>query len=164
MLCRANYVAFSFAVKNINTNLARGKPTKMSSTHSPRYTSDKAVDGNKDIRMGRQHCSHTKDGARERAWWQVDLEAAYWIRKVIITNRGEKSGECINRTCWTELNHVLTHACIPYNVRKYVQKCTYVHACTDSFTYQGECVFTTNYDYHAYIYPGVIRYLRYVYL
>jgi len=114
MLCRANYVAFSFAVVNITTNLARGKPTKMSSIQSNKFSSDKAVDGNNDI------CSLTKVGARERAWWQVDLEAAYWIRKVIITTRGEEIGECIYRACWTELKHVLIHACIPYNVRKYV--------------------------------------------
>jgi len=88
----------------------------MSSTLAPQYNSDKAVDGYKDV----LHCSHTKTGRGERAWWQVDLEAAYWIRKVIITNRADAFGECINRTCWTELNHVLIIACILHNVRKYV--------------------------------------------
>ena len=119
MLCRANYVAFSFVVENIDTNLARGKPTKMSSTLN-KYSSDKAVDGNKNTYISNMHCSHTNTDTGDRAWWQVDLQAAYWIKNVIITNRGEQSGEYINRTCWTELKHVLIHACILYNVCKYV--------------------------------------------
>ena len=97
LLGTINCVALSFVAKASPTNLALRKPTQMSSTHG-RYTSDKAVDGNKN--MSSLHCSHTTYQRGTRAWWQVDLQAVYIIRKVVITNRGDRSGEWTSRACW----------------------------------------------------------------
>ena len=112
LFVRLNCVAFAFAAGDQPRNLALKKPTKMSSTHS-RYTSDKAVDGNKNVRMSYLHCIHTVHQSGKRAWWQVYLEAVYLISKVVITNRGEGCGEWISGTFWMELN-----VCIVYNVCK----------------------------------------------
>ena len=99
LLGTINCVALSFVAKASPTNLALRKPTQMSSTHG-RYTSDKAVDGNKNVHMSSLHCSHTTYQRGTRAWWQVDLQAVYIIRKVVITNRGDRSGERTSRACW----------------------------------------------------------------
>ena len=69
-------------------NLALRKPTWQSSTWSHGlYTSDKAVDGNKNVNMQNMGCSHTKE--EYNPWWVVSLEADYFVTKVLITNRNQ---------------------------------------------------------------------------
>ena len=66
-------------VVDVTKNLALWKPTKQSATlHS--LVSSKAVDGSKT----KPNCSQTT--STRGSWWQVDLEAVYEIREVVITN------------------------------------------------------------------------------
>ena len=69
-------------------NLARGKPTKQSSTYRGAEAS-RAVDGNKDPLFKSNSCTHTQKN--HQAWWRVDLESEEEIRVVRITNRQESS-------------------------------------------------------------------------
>ena len=71
-------------------NLAHGKPTKMSSTFGS-YVSLKAVDGDRNSSITENSCTQTLK--QKENWWQVDLQAVYVIREVVITNRGDRDGE-----------------------------------------------------------------------
>ena len=75
-------------------NLALGKPTKQSSTHGNAGPS-RAVDGNRNSNFDSSSCTHTQ--SKKGSWWQVDLEAIYEIRDVVITNRGDCCGK-LNQT------------------------------------------------------------------
>ena len=76
-------------------NLALGKPTQMSSTFGS-YVSSNAVDGNSS-NTG-MSCSLTLK--QNENWWQVDLQAIYVIREVVITTIGHRNGEleCVSDT------------------------------------------------------------------
>ena len=55
---------------------------------SPYY----AVDG--DTRTSIQYCSHDKDVFDPQpVWWIVDLERAYDVHSVVVTNRGDCCGK-----------------------------------------------------------------------
>ncbi|KAK2177414.1 hypothetical protein NP493_600g04021 [Ridgeia piscesae] len=73
---------------DMTANLARGKRTLQSSTYKEGH-SWKAVDGKKTTnpRLREKRCSFTSP-ARDRSWWQVDLEYIYEIIQVVITNGG----------------------------------------------------------------------------
>ena len=71
---------------DLTGNLAVGKPTSISSLHGTYYAS-KTVDGTRDGYWDHNGCTHTL--SEKGAWWQVDLQAVYLIREVIITNRVE---------------------------------------------------------------------------
>ena len=91
---------------DLTGNLAVGKPTTMSSMHG-NYYSSRAVDGTRDSNWSHGSCSQTLD--ERGAWWQVDLQAVYLIREVIIMNR--KDGELtlislveiVNQMFWGQL-------------------------------------------------------------
>ena len=72
---------------DLTGNLAVGKPTTMSSTYI-NYYSSRAVDGTRDSNWYHGSCSKTL--GEPGAWWQVDLQAVYLIREVIITNRATR--------------------------------------------------------------------------
>ena len=69
-------------------NLALGKPTKMSSIYN-NSASWKGVDGE---REPKHTCAVT--GSDQEAWWQVDLEAVYVIRVVVVYSR-KRELQCI---------------------------------------------------------------------
>ena len=74
----------SFAVMpvvSVTKNLALRKPTKQSSTLKT-FTSSKAVDGDKAYCLSTHSTSTTKS---QHPWWQVDLQAVYEIKEVIMT-------------------------------------------------------------------------------
>ena len=75
----------------MTANLALGKPARQFSTYKT-HTASKAVDGNKANFLSQGSCTHTVWSGKG-VWWQVDLEAVYDIREVVITNRGECCGE-----------------------------------------------------------------------
>ena len=70
---------------DISGNLAVGKPTNMSSLLAQGY-SWKAADGRRDNNHIKDHCCAVT--AKQKGnWWQVDLQAVYLIREVVVTNR-----------------------------------------------------------------------------
>ena len=76
-------------------NLALGKPTKMSSVYK-HADSWKGVDGKRVPNVFvNDHTKHTCAAANDDkpAWWQVDLEAVYVIRKVVFTPQYSQPGE-----------------------------------------------------------------------
>ena len=78
-------------------NLALMKPTKVSSiSFDTRCGSMKAVDGNRESKMLSGSCAATR--MQKNSWWQVDLEAVYYITDVVITNRADNYGE-LERGC-----------------------------------------------------------------
>ncbi|XP_065056205.1 uncharacterized protein LOC135684538 [Rhopilema esculentum] len=68
------------------TNLARGKPSKQSSTAIGGPSSG-AVDGNKDSNF--RHGSCTQTLKEHNPWWRVDLGATEPVGEIAITNRGD---------------------------------------------------------------------------
>ncbi|OCT77355.1 hypothetical protein XELAEV_18032556mg [Xenopus laevis] len=68
-------------------NLARSGGVKQSSTYSPQFSVDKAVDGIKDTNTFAHGCAIT--GNDKDAWWQVDLRNSYKVASVVIVNRGD---------------------------------------------------------------------------
>ena len=72
---------------DLTGNLAVGKPTTMSSLHGFYYSS-RVVDGTRDSTWSHGSCAQTLGDVG--AWWQVDLQAVYLIREVIITNRASR--------------------------------------------------------------------------
>ena len=73
------------------SNVARGKPTKQSSTgHGgvPR----RAVDGSKNPLWVGASCTHTNK--QDRPWWRVDLGSKHKVFSVSLTNRKDC---CSNR-------------------------------------------------------------------
>ena len=78
-------------IVDFTSNLARGMPTDMSEPwelSSPAY----AVDGNYANSNPIFKCANTIND-RVGSWWQVDLEAVYDIREVMILSRGGCCGE-----------------------------------------------------------------------
>ena len=76
------------------TSLAHMKPTKMVSVYQNQpgmFGSLKAVDGSRNTHLKAYSCATTS--AVKNAWWQVDLQAIYLIREVVITHRGDNWGE-----------------------------------------------------------------------
>ena len=74
-------------------NLAKGKPTKQSSTYRGAEAS-RAVDGNRDPLYKSSSCTHTQ--RNNKPWWRVDLESEEEVGVVRITNRQE-SPDRLNR-------------------------------------------------------------------
>ena len=71
-------------------NLALEKPTNQSSISVPKHASSKAVDGNVNSDATKHSCAIT-NGTTGGSWWEVNLEAVYQIREVVITSRGDCS-------------------------------------------------------------------------
>ncbi len=76
-------------------NIARGKPTKQSSTGFGGVPS-RAVDGNKNNQWGGRSCTHTNKD--RKPWWRVDLKMEEQVKKVKLTNRGD--------CCWGRLRAI----------------------------------------------------------
>lgn len=76
-------------------NLARGKPTRQSSTAANGH-SGRAVDGNRNGNYGSGSCTHTHGS--HNSWWRVDLGSPQRVFKVSLSNRGD--------CCWGRLNRV----------------------------------------------------------
>ena len=72
-------------------NLARFKPTKLSSTLGKEFRSSMAVNGLSQSMYKRGGCAATK-GHLNGNWWQVDLEAVYDVWEVVVTNAGHCCG------------------------------------------------------------------------
>ncbi len=68
-------------------NLALGKPAIQSSRYANFQLAGSAVDGNKNTGTF-DSCSHTNyHFLSPHAWWQVDLQGEYLVKKIVITNR-----------------------------------------------------------------------------
>ena len=77
---------------DIGHNLALWKPTSQLSYNFPKvYSSSMAVDGDSTV-FGSK--AHTKTLPNDGDWWQVDLEAVYEIRVVVITRKIMLSYKC----------------------------------------------------------------------
>lgn len=72
-------------------NLARGKPTKQSTT-AYGGNSGRAVDGNRAAIYRDASCTHTEK--QTNPWWRVDLGSSMSIGLVKVTNRADC---CANR-------------------------------------------------------------------
>lgn len=75
----------------LSGNVARGRPTRQSSTGFG-GASSRGVDGNKNSQWGGGSCTHTNKN--NRPWWRVDLGSVQQVKKVQLTNRGDC---CSNR-------------------------------------------------------------------
>ena len=79
-------------IVDFTANLARGMPTDMSEMWEI-STPANAVDGsyayNRNQIFECAHAVHDRVGS----WWQVDLEAVYDVREVMILGRGDCCGE-----------------------------------------------------------------------
>ena len=86
-------------------NLALKKKTKQTTTclDNPQFASYKAVDGNMNPDAGQFSCAITQ-GTTGGSWWEVNLEAVYQIREVVITSRGD--------CCRKLLIRSIAHICI----------------------------------------------------
>jgi len=67
---------------NIGHNLALWKPTKQLYMVDVKHPSSNAVDGN-----SKANGDHFAQIGATRRWWQVDLEAIYEIRTIVITSK-----------------------------------------------------------------------------
>ena len=73
---------------DIGHNLALWKTTRQSTYNLPKlHSSSMAVDGDSRV-FGSS--AHTSTLAKVDTWWQVDLEAVYEIRVVVITRKIEQ--------------------------------------------------------------------------
>ena len=73
----------------MNVNIARGKPTVLSSTYyKDKPYSSFAVDGNTSGDMETSGCATSGEDWWYQ-WWMVDLQMSYLIHRVIITNRNK---------------------------------------------------------------------------
>ncbi|KAJ8305699.1 hypothetical protein KUTeg_016244 [Tegillarca granosa] len=70
----------------IIVNLALSKQTRQSSTLTPTWSADKAVDGNRNQDVLFHSCAHTDIGYTV-AWWQVDLGIIATITNIQIYYR-----------------------------------------------------------------------------
>ena len=75
-------------------NLARGKPTKQTST-AGHGKSSLAVDGSTETSHLQNGCAHTDK--QQNPWWRVDLGKVEPVGKVIVTNRGDCCYEKLRR-------------------------------------------------------------------
>jgi F5/8 type C domain len=75
-------------------NLALKKPVTSSSQWAAGDAA-KAVDGNFNTVYNQNSCFASGVGdTTGKAWWAVDLEAAYNITHVVVTNRADGWGKC----------------------------------------------------------------------
>merc|ERR1712022_90320 len=77
----------------VQKNLAKGKPTRQSSTGWG-GSSKRAVDGNTNQRFGGRSCTHTRKN--KKAWWKVDLKGKYKVDTVKVYNRADCCGNRLN--------------------------------------------------------------------
>ena len=75
-------------------NLALRKPTTQFEKYHKSRASSKAVDGNSNLVLGKDSCAQTYVPTKwyHRSWWQVDLQAIYAIREIVITSTRDPSG------------------------------------------------------------------------
>ncbi|OCT77244.1 hypothetical protein XELAEV_18032443mg [Xenopus laevis] len=69
-------------------NLARSGEVRQSSTTSPEYGAERAIDENKDTNNYLQPCTQTKKDSP--AWWRLDLMRTYRIGAILIVSRGDR--------------------------------------------------------------------------
>ena len=86
MISTAMYHCFFPDVDSEQTNLARSKPASQSSSHTPATMAGLAVDTS--VGSIEAHNSFSCTTFEVHAWWQVDLEATYYIREVVISASG----------------------------------------------------------------------------
>jgi F5/8 type C domain len=81
-------IHFSSVIPSTSSvNIALRQPTWQSTTYQS-YTSDKAVDGNKDTNFVDGFCSHTGDNDPS-PWLAVDLGTPTDVYGAAVTNRGD---------------------------------------------------------------------------
>ena len=68
------------------TNLALSKPASQSSSHTPATRAGLAVDTS--VASIGAHNGFSCTNLQIHAWWEVDLEATYYIREVVISASG----------------------------------------------------------------------------
>ena len=73
-------------------NIARGKPTRQSST-AYNWVSSRAVDGKRNGQVHPATCTHTL--WTDKPWWRVDLGVQQRVFKVSLSNRAD--------CCWDRL-------------------------------------------------------------
>ena len=75
-------------------NLALRKPTTQFEKYHKSRASSKAVDGISNLVLGKDSCAQTYVPTKwyHRSWWQVDLQAIYAIREIVITSTRDPSG------------------------------------------------------------------------
>ncbi|XP_041361409.1 uncharacterized protein LOC121377472 [Gigantopelta aegis] len=76
---------FIICQSNLTVNIARDKPTVMSSTYT-HFVSSFAVDGKMGTDAYTDGCTHTEI-PDYKPWWMVDLQGTYVVHTVILTNR-----------------------------------------------------------------------------
>ena len=86
---------FAKAINYPTGNVARGRPTRQSSTGFG-GASSRGVDGNKNPNWGGGSCTHTN--RQNRPWWRVDMRSTYKVFRVALTNRKD--------CCWNRLRAV----------------------------------------------------------
>merc|ERR1711924_284434 len=91
-LCEVKVYARVFTAP-VQKNLAKGRPTRQSSTGWG-GSSKRAVDGNTNQRFGGRSCTHTRKN--KKAWWKVDLKGKYKVDTVKVYNRADCCGNRLN--------------------------------------------------------------------
>ena len=75
---------------DLSSNLAVGKPTSMVATTKTNFDySVRAVDGTRDNIWEHKTCFQVESQLKSNPWWQVDLQAVYLIKEVIIITKGK---------------------------------------------------------------------------
>lgn len=80
--------------REASVDVAKDKPAKQSPTLSGMFHASRAVDGNSLPYWEVGTCTHTE--LESSPWWYVDLESAYKIQAVLVTNRKEASERLSN--------------------------------------------------------------------
>ena len=127
---RHEFIHIWSLVVDSTTNLARGKPTKQSTTEIlTRGGASKAVDGNSNSDFTASSCTETRESTG--SWWQVDLGSVYGIRDVVITNRGDCCCKfhvvCLLHTRTYTRTHAHTHARTHARTHMYIYIYIYIY-------------------------------------
>ncbi len=83
-----SFVLFIFSgIVNAQTNVAKGKVARQSSTRAAGGAASRAVDGNKSGSFTNNSVTHTASATENGTWWEVDLGRVYNISQIKIYNR-----------------------------------------------------------------------------
>lgn len=83
-------------IANAQTNLARGKTAKQSSTRSAGGAASRAVDGITSGVFSNNSVTHTASESENGTWWEVDLGGIYSISQIKIFNRTDCCQDRLN--------------------------------------------------------------------
>jgi F5/8 type C domain len=85
-------MCFAQGMQTSYVNIALKKPTWQSSLYRSYWTSNLAVDGNKNATAVANSCAHMNI-SNAPSWWAVDLGSLTRVFGVNLTNRGDCCGE-----------------------------------------------------------------------